>query len=273
MEWSKIKNIVILILVFVNAALLFLVGARETRRAQYEADTWSGAVAALEKNGISFAAEEPPRDMELPALEFTRDREGEQAAAEMLLGPVEEQADSSPVRTVYAGTGGWAEFSMSGEFSIQAEPGVPADGEDCEKASQACLEKLGFQGTLTGAEERGAKTVLIFRQEWNGAPLFSCQVELTWEDGCLTSLRGQRLAGTSVPAGGNVPLDTATVLVRFLAGLNREGYVCSSIQRMTAGYVVSGTARPVQLIPVWLIETDSGSYYVDGTTGALSVVE
>ena len=99
MEWSKIKNIVILILLFVNAALLALVILRENRQSQFEAETWSGAVAALERGGITFAAEEPPRPMARPPLSVTRDRTGERPAAEALLGPLSEEADSNPVRT------------------------------------------------------------------------------------------------------------------------------------------------------------------------------
>ena len=39
---------------------------------------------------------------------------------------------------------------------------------------------------------------------------------------------------------------------------------------MTPGYLLSGAARPVDLTPVWRIDTDSGSYYVDAYAGTLT---
>ena len=80
-------------------------------------------------------------------------------------------------------------------------------------------------------------------------------------------------AGSALPADTGAPLTTATVLVRFLAGLNEGNYVCSSIDGMRAGYVVSGASRSGQLTPVWRVETDTGAYDVDGVTGALVPVE
>ena len=36
---------------------------------------------------------------------------------------------------------------------------------------------------------------------------------------------------------------------------------------MTSGYLTKGTARQVQLTPVWRFVTDTGTYYVDALTG------
>ena len=52
MEWSKLKNIILLLLVSVNAFLLILVGVQESRAARYEEDTRQAAVRVLEQSGI-----------------------------------------------------------------------------------------------------------------------------------------------------------------------------------------------------------------------------
>ncbi len=271
MEWSKIKNIILLILVLVNVALLALVVLRENRSAQNVEEARAGAVAALERSGIAVELERLPQDMELCELTFTRDRGGEQAAAEALLGAVSAGADSSAVRLVYTGAGGTAEFAMGGEFTVALEPGVHTlNGRTEEEAGLGCLELLGIQAELVSAVRDGGDTVLTYRQLWQGVPVFSCPVELTWRDGELVRIQGQRLAGSSAPAGGTeLPLSTATVLVRFLAGLNAEGTICSRLEDMTAGYLLSGTT-PLKMVPVWRITTDTGAYYVDGMTGTLS---
>ena len=102
MEWSKIKNIVLLILVCVNAFLLALVLLQQHKTARFQEEASAGAVSALANSGIAFHLERVPRDMELAGLNFTQDRSGEQAAAEALLGRVTEQAESTTMRTLYA---------------------------------------------------------------------------------------------------------------------------------------------------------------------------
>lgn len=277
MEWSKIKNIVILILLCVNAALLGLLIPRERQQAALEAETWAGAVSALERSGITFAAEEPPLHMDLTPLAVTRDRTGEREAAESLLGPLREEEDSSPVRTRYTGPGGAAEFAMGGEFSIQPLEGVRSlEGESRDEAGRACLLQLGFTGrlleerrhTLPGGEERH---VLTYCQEWEGVPVFSCRAEVVWKGESLVSIQGERLTGSAAPEGGEL-LSTAGALVRFLAGLNQAGDLCTRIDGMTAGYLVTG-ARPVHLTPVWSIETDNGTYCLNAIDGTLLTLE
>ena len=66
MEWSKLKNIILLLLVSVNAFLLILVGVQESRAARYEEDTRQAAVRVLEQSGITFGLERVPQEAGLP---------------------------------------------------------------------------------------------------------------------------------------------------------------------------------------------------------------
>lgn len=273
MEWSKIKNIVILILLCVNVALLGLLLPMERQQARLAAETWTGAVSALERGGIAFAADAPPLQLELAPLTVTRDRTGEQAAAEALLGPLQEDTGSSAVRTLYTGSGGTAEFTMGGEFALYPLEGIrPLEGESRDAAGRACLLQLGLTGRLVETRTEtlpggGERHILTYCQEWEGVPIFSCRTEVTWQEDALVSIQGERLVGTASPAPGEV-LSTAGVLVRFLAGLNQAGDLCTRIDAMTAGYRVTG-ARPVQLTPVWSIETDNGTYCLNAIDGTL----
>ena len=73
---------------------------------------------------------------------------------------------------------------------------------------------------------------------------------------------------------GEETIDGATALARFLEALNREGYVCSQVTDMYAGYATSG-AGTVTLRPTWYIETDTSPwrFAVDGVTGAVTAAE
>ena len=272
MEWSKIKNIIILILVGLNVFLLALVAVRESKSAHYQEEARAGVLSALERSGIQFLPEKVPADMELTPLTVTRSREREQSMAQALLGPVEREDTGGSVRVVYTGTGGTASFSSDGRFSFELnDQALATEGDTPARAGAACLEQMGLQAVLVETRSEGEDTLLIYRQNWEEVPLFSCQVILTYRDGTLRRIEGEYLEGAAVPAQGK-SLDTLTVLVRFLAGMNESGYVCSRIDAMTAGYLSSvSAARPVvQLTPVWYITTDTGSYYLDALTGALT---
>ena len=55
MEWSKIKNIIIIILLTVNAFLLISVADREWKSAQYQEEARLGAVEVLRSNRIAVS--------------------------------------------------------------------------------------------------------------------------------------------------------------------------------------------------------------------------
>lgn len=274
MEWPKLKNIILLLLVCVNVCLLLLAGLQGSRSARYEEETRQAAIDVLEQNGITFGPERLPADTQLRPLTVTRDRESEAQVAQTLLGSAERQGENE-VRQLYVGEGGTAEFSMNGTFSVSLQPGAWVKEHDRSHAdaSQACLERIGFHGALETEErdEASGQVLLTFHQEWEDVPVFSCRVVLTWEGDELVHLEGSRLSGTSVQASARgEPLSAASILVRFLSGINKGGYVCGRVDGMTAGYLLSGAARPVELTPVWRIDTDSGSYYVDAYTGVLT---
>lgn len=271
MEWPKLKNIILLLLVCVNAVLLVLYGMQAGRAARYEEETRQAAVTVLEQNGITFGLERFPDDLELSPLIVTRERDSEAEVARLLLGDGVQREGESDVRHRYTSALGTAEFSMNGSFTIQLQPDawLKVQDDSYEDASTACLEHIGLSCSLASVRSDDASATLSYVQNWEGAPVFSCQITLVWEENSLLRIEGQRLAGTAV-TGEGAPLSTATILVRFLAGISQGGYVCSRIDDMIPGYVMTGSSRPAELTPVWCVVTDSGAYYVDAITGELT---
>lgn len=275
MEWSKLKNVILLMLLGVNAILLLLVGSQASQDRRYQAETRQAAQAVLEQGGIDFTLDEFPADLTLPVTTVTRDRTGEEGVATALLGEVTLVGESE-VRPRYSGPGGAAEFSMNGSFTIRLTAGTWTLGgeQDYETASQACLEAMGFTGTLSGTDRNGQETVLTYYQSWEGSPLFSCTIRLHWQEEDLIQVEGQRLDGSVSATSSKSLLSTPTILVRFLAGINEGGYVCSRVDAMDGGYLLSSnTTRQVQLTPVWRFVTDTGTYYVNAVTGEFSPLE
>ena len=66
MRWSRIKDIIILMLVVVNLFLLGMVGLRAWRSQRAQEESRERMVAVLEKNGVSFLPQEVPGQWSLP---------------------------------------------------------------------------------------------------------------------------------------------------------------------------------------------------------------
>ena len=273
MEWSKLKTIILLMLAGVNLFLLLLVGLRAGRGAVYEEEARQAAAQVLEEGGITFGLEQVPDDISLPVLSLTRDREREEADAQSLLGDV--TREESGVRPRYTGAGGTAEFSMNGSFLVEFSGTAHSlqPGQDVADASRAYLARIGFQATEGWVEHQGDLTVFTCLQLWEGTPVFSCPATLTWQGSSLVRMEGVRLAGEASAGAGQSLLSTPTVLLRFLSGISQGGYVCSRIDGMEAGYLAAGSSRTVQLSPVWRVRTDTGYFYVDAATGAVTPAE
>ena len=272
MEWSKLKTIILLMLAGVNLFLLVLVGLRAGRGAIYEDETRQTAVQVLEQRGIAFGLEQVPDDISLPAFSVTRDRDREEADAQALLGDVTREEG---VRPRYTGDQGSAEFSMNGTFlaEFSGEAWVLQPGQSVEEASRNCLALIGFQASEGAVTARGEETVFTCFQIREGAPVFSCPATLTWQGDRLVRMEGVRLVGTASAGAGQSLLSTPTILLRFLSGVSQEGYVCSRIEGMDAGYLTSGSGRTVQLTPVWRMATDTGYFYMDAASGAVTQAE
>lgn len=263
MRWSKIKNIIILLLIVVNGFLLAQVGLRTWRSRRDERETRERMVAILERNDIAFLPGEVPGELELTERRVTVSAPG-QAEAAALVGEAAVR-ETVGARVTYEGLMGRVVCSSSGEIEARFNSGaVP------EARGEELLEALGLQVRETGRETGFGSTVVTYIQLWDGAPVPGLTVRLTLWDGCIESLSLHRLAGTEEELPGEETITAVTALTRLLDELNRgEGYVCSQVTDMYPGYTHSGTGT-VTLTPAWFVETDTWRFVVDGYTGAIT---
>lgn len=272
MEWSKIKNIAILILLIVNGVLLAMVGTQLSASARYQEDTRRQARAVLERNGITVLQDTLPDDLSLPALSVTRDRDAEEAMARALLGEsIHVTEHSGGIRRTYTSPVGSADFYSSGRFSFTFDAGRVPLGDSAPAAHAAqSMERLALTGTQTTVELQDDRAEVVFWQLWEEVPLFDCTVRFSYEGGSLRAISGDYLSGAVTATGDTVEMSTSTALLRFLSGRNENGFICSQLTGIRAGYRITNS-RPADLIPVWYFTTDTQSDYVlDAATGTLS---
>lgn len=269
MESAKLKNIVLLILIVTNVFLLGLMVFQRLESRQYQQKALADAVELLAQRGIAVSPESLP-DQDFPApLTLERDQDEEREIFAGLLGEDTSLTQRGLV-SIYSGPLGQAEVRGDGSFTVELEPGAYplGDGSDPVNYALAFLaRRMGFAGQL----RHGNQEAVTVTQLWEDCPVFSCQVTLTYGQGGVASIAGTRLVGhPSSTSQADLPLSTATLLLRFRAGLIDSGDACTAVLSATQGYLLESSADgKLQLIPVLRLETDTNPYILNAITGEL----
>ena len=272
MEWYRLKNIIILILLLLNGFLLVLAAARWREAAQYDRAALKQTVEALANRGIEVDPDGLSSAGAMPSLSLERDPEAEQKLARALLDEAVEADNRGGGLYLYRGGLGEVSVRTGGEVSAALADSPVWDADGPEDHAAALLEKMGVSAQLLGTKTQRDRAAVRFRQLWNRVPVFSCEVEFVYENGRLRTVQGTLLTAAqgTEEAGGILSLPTA--LMRFLDGVTATGDVCSSIRSMEAGYriVSQPLSGGVRLTSVWLVSSNTADYYLDGATGALT---
>ena len=251
MPVSKLKTLAILILLLANLALLVLVVPARLATARDAATLHDSLCSLYEAQEIPLTPDAIPDTVPLYVLELKETDAGSLQAAKALLG--EEllmQDDSSRYLSTYRSGSGTCSISRSGEFSAQLT-GQEERG-DLKASSRKLLKNMGFSfETLPDAERvRAGVYTVTATQQILGMPVFSGDLVLTWSNSRLT----------------------ADALIAFLSARYELGWVGSAVTGLQQGYIRSETAAAasVRLTPVWRLETDTGTFQINGMTGEVT---
>ena len=262
MESSRLKTIILLILVLVNGFLLTSLLLRRadavsaqsrTRQELVELFAADPVAASLSPDAVSFAA--PPSGQIL-----ARNSLLEQQIASALLGDGLEITDRGG--GIFRGDNqlGQATFRSGGSFEITGT----LLGQDAEDAARRFCRDYGYRD-LTWND--GAGTAVEY---YGDLPVVNCTVEFLSEDGRLISVSGTHLPDRGTETDGGT-LDDATALTRFLSYCRESGAVVSAVTDTYLCYELeSSAAAPMTLIPSWCIVTSASNYYVNCLTGAIT---
>lgn len=273
MPVSKLKNIAILILLLANLALLALVvpNRLEERR---EGETLRQSLRELcAQQEVELDPAIVPDTVTLYGLELSEDSGAALRAATALLGAeVLVQDDSTRYLSTYRSGGGVCSISRSGGLTAELTGGEVR--ESPEEDAERLLAEMGFQISRHGAampQADGSRTVSAM-QSILGVTVFSQGLTLTYRDGCLRGVEGVFFTGDVARVDSSTCLSAADALVAFLSARFDLGWVGSTVTAMEQGYRQADTASAavVHLSPVWRIDTDTGSFFVDGLTGAVT---
>ena len=269
MSWSKLKTIMIYILLLLNLFLLGLVGTNRLRARRYQTAALTEAAAVLTRNNIQVRHEDLPREMKLPAAVAIRDLEKEEQLVRAFLGEDIRISASGGGLYVYEGEGGSASFRGNGEFTI-----TYSSPSDWSITPQEMMERLDLDIGRAWEEEGFAAA----EQNLNGVPVYPSgsgsqgAAGMTFEfdsHGQLCSVSGRLLLGKLTTSQEEQPISVSTALIAFFNFVVDSGDLCREPTGMTPVYRAAA-GEPVHLTPAWRVSTDTGDYFVDAVSAEVS---
>ena len=272
MEGSKLKNIVIVILVLLNLFLLVLSGGRRMQDVRSRDQARSAAVEVIRRSGVTLDEQNVPVGMDLLPMVAQRDLKSEILQARALLGgDVTAQARGGEVYR-YGNEAGWLQVHSTGQYSAMLTAGAAlTEQEQPEEHAVALLRLLDMECRVVACDVVDGQGEVLLNQTLNGADVLDCQVSIQYRDGCAVQITGNRRLLGQAEAVGGVPVTVATALMRLYNGLNDMGDVYNAIKTIAPAYVLSSEgAGSMRLTPVWQVETDTGTYRLDTLTGILT---
>ena len=272
MDGSKIKNIIIVVLLLVNLFLLALVLHDRVEEAALQKQARADVEAAFENSGIRLAADVNWNDT-LSIRSLSRDLSKENAMAKAVLGTCMVE-DLGGNIIYYQGAKGEARFRGTGEFEIvPATRAIPVSGSPLDTA-KGVLSDMGYRTDVSSAvieRSEGATSVTLTCMA-QGKNVYNCTITFVFTPDYLLMVDGRRPLEQTAEGEASA-VSAATMLMRFLADVRERGTVCSEVLSVELGYSMAASASGEgSLTPYWHIVTDAGRYYANAMTGKIESV-
>ena len=119
-------------------------------------------------------------------------------------------------------------------------------------------------------DEDGSGTATALRL-WEDRPVLNGTVTFTLEQGSVTAVNGYLLPDVSTESGDSQTLLSAVAALTAFQQMRQESSsVVSAITAIDLSYDLQSTAAaPMTLVPSWHIITDTASFYVNCSSGAV----
>jgi len=264
----RLKNIIICILLFVNVALLLLAGSNFRRETLQQKNLQNQVLQLYADSSITLSVDQIAAPRRLYSLSLSRESEEEFLFAATVLGDDVTSAEQSSGTVLYQSSLGEGRFLPNGYFDIhlQSEP-VTDPAAFC----QSICQRYGYR-QLRQVAQRSGESRYTADLQVQGETVYRCAVTFVFDgENRLTEVSGYFL-----PEEGSrlesVSSTVASALVQFLDYRNRNGIVCNEVHSVSSGYFLQpGSAGQLQLIPVWAVETDTHTYYVNILEQSVSI--
>lgn len=272
MSGSRIKNLILLVLTASALCLVLVVVPNRMAQIHEQRQMLEQLRTLYGGYGISLELDELPRSATLYSVELGGEQ---QTAVQALLGQKAVMtSDPDRFETEYSSELGTLQLTRTGGFSAVLT-GSKRAGQP-EAAARKLLRSMGFQAaSVQQLQQADGTAVVQAGQSLLGVPVFGSMLQLTYRQEQLVQLEGTFYLGSEsiTRVSEQQSISCADALTQLLASRDVLGWVGESVWQLTQGYLPTETAASgIRFVPVWYIETDSGSFYVNAITREISAV-
>ncbi len=264
LETYRLKNIIIVILLLLNAFLLFLLLTQQYQEQTSKQALIQKTTALLAGNDIAIDPALLEENTPLLSYAYERRSETEDAFAAVFLGSETVKSDNGGNVRYESGRGRMI-LRPNGSFTLEMNSSVLPLSTPKDFVQETCPDHYRLA--------ESGDTMVTAVPYAGGAPVYNAAIEFRFSGGCLASASGYFLPAET-PAGTEIKQITrCSAAVSLMDDCITSGRICSTITAISEGYLLQSTASaPLLLTPVYRIETNTYSYYVNAATGHVSVI-
>ncbi|MBR1496468.1 MAG: hypothetical protein IJ617_02445 [Oscillospiraceae bacterium] len=267
MENKRLERIVLLILLLLNLFLLVIVLGDGLARRQAENDTRQKLSALLAENGVETGPEAELIQSAPYQCGVNRDFAEEERRIEGILGRHDSEDLGGSIR-FYRSDQGQISLRGTGECEMLLIGGWTSSSRSREKVAASLFRHGGIELYEDGWKAGEAPNTVDLCCCWNGYPVYNAVLHFDFTPGYLDLVSGTLVFSNLSSTDARTPMDSVTALTRFVTLMKQEGIICSRLERLTPGYLMSVTlSGESTLTPVWHIETDTFELYLNALTG------
>lgn len=262
MDSRRLERIILIILALLNVFLLAVVLSDSAEARRNAKETAASVTAMLEENGMTVAGGVVRLESAPSRVSLSRDIAAESEKVRKLIGEYTPEDVGGNI-IYYRGEKGQALLRGSGELDVVPYGSVIPLRGSRERTAEKLLRGIGVAAVYAGEGEN-----TDFYCCFDAVPVYNAILSFTFSDACLTMLTGTRLFDNAQRASGGSGMDSVSALLRFVEIVRTEGYICSRIDSMEAGYYMTvSRSGASELTPVWRIGTDTGVLLIDAESG------
>ena len=268
MNVSKLKNIVIAVLVLVNLFFLIIIVLNNYTDAKIARQAIENVCTILNNSNISINTDciEPAPD--ISTMRTMREEEMETMIAEVFLNETS-VTEQGVIRTYENPGRGTAEFSSAGDFEIYLKDGAITNEDGSVNTVVSLLRDMRIDTTIPSVSFDQGSEIISVESKYRATIIYNCTITFIFSGNNLNSVKGRYVSGIEPTANGVNISYVGTALLGLLAAVKRGEVDCTDITKVEAGFMYSaiGSFGESVISPVWLIITDTGRYIVDSATG------
>lgn len=281
MEWSRVKNILIVLLTIVNVFLLVAYASSSLREQRIEMRENEDVCSVLKKLNFSIDAQIIPRNTGVlyPARAI-RDSTQEQRIMDTILGNTKVTRLGSGTVT-YTGNRGNARVRTGGYFEITLKPEQAITNEEqMQKLAKDLARELNMD--IVGENMQVERDVSGFRlsviQKIIGVPIYNCRLSIWSLPDNIVKVSGRYMPNQLTILRGKPPYSVNGLLLNLVEELHAQGIMRGKIEKLEAGYCINTAIGGVQnetayAIPVWRIRIDGHDWSINAMNGKSIIVD